>query len=312
MTGTAIVAEASRQAPVGVDGVSVVVPAHNEEQSVGAVIVDLIEGLRGGHWPYEIVVVDDGSTDHTARRAADAGARVVRHGGKRGYGSALKTGIGRSQYGLVGIIDADGTYPPVRLIDLVTRIEHTRGDMVVGARTGAVVAIPLLRRPAKWLLGRLAQAVCGQRIPDLNSGLRVFRRDVAMRFFGLLPDGFSLTTTLTLAMLSSGHMVEYMPVDYHPRRGRSKIRPVQDMVGFAGLILRIALYFAPLKIFLPLSGGLFVLATMWGVVSKFVLGELADVSTLVMVMTAVQVGVVGLLAELINHRLQSPYQSRER
>lgn len=292
-------------------GLSVIVPAYNEEQGVGSVVGGLSEELARTGWPFEIIVIDDGSTDRTAANAREAGGQVLRHAQNRGYGAALKTGIRHARYALVCITDADGTYPGRRIADLVAHLSHTRSDMVVGARTGSEVAIPLIRRPAKWALGRLAQMVAGQPIPDLNSGLRVFRREAALRFFSLLPDGFSFTATITLAMLSNGYLVEYVPINYHLRQGRSKIRPVQDTLNFMSVILRIALYFAPLKIFLPLSGALFGLALAWGLFSKLVLGELADVSTLVIVMTAVQVGVVGLLAELINQRLLNSYQNRD-
>jgi|TARA_B100001964_G_scaffold194682_1_gene218381 hypothetical protein len=183
--------------------------------------------------------------------------------------------------------------------------------MVVGARTGKSVKIPRLRRPAKWAINRLAELVAGQSIDDLNSGLRVFRRQVVPRFIRLLPDGFSFTSTITLAMLSNDYIVEYVPINYHVRVGRSKIRPVGDTLSFVGLVLRIGLYFAPLKIFLPISAILLLSAIGWGVFSKFVLGEVADISTTVIVMTAVQVGVVGLLAELINRRVPNLYPDQE-
>lgn len=308
---TLLVAPAAPALRVEEIGLSIIVPAYNEEDGVGAVVARLTEDLAATGWPYEMIVIDDGSTDRTAARAEAPGVRVLRHAGNRGYGAALKTGIRHARYGLVGITDADGTYPGRRLLDLAARLADARCDMVVGARLGDEVAIPLLRRPAKWALARLAEIASSQRIPDLNSGLRVFKREAALRFFNILPDGFSFTTTITLAMLSNGYLVEYVPIDYLPRQGRSKIRPLRDIMGFTNLILRVALYFAPLKIFLPLSGALFLLAVAWGLFSKFVLGQLADVATLVVAMTAVQVGVVGLLAELINRRLDNSYHNDE-
>lgn len=180
--------------------------------------------------------------------------------------------------------------------------------MVVGARTGENVAIPLVRRPAKWAIGRLANYVAGEKIPDLNSGLRVFRREIALRMFGLLPNAFSFTTTITLAMLTNNYLVNYVPIDYFARVGQSKIRPVQDTLNFVQLVWRIALYFAPLKLFLPLSGLLLLLAVGWALFTLLVLDQLADVSTLVIVMTAFQVAVIGMLAELINKRLPNYYK----
>jgi hypothetical protein len=157
----------------------------------------------------------------------------------------------------------------------------------------------------------VANVVAGQSIPDLNSGLRVFRRSTAMRLLSLLPDGFSFTATITLALLSNGYLVDYVPINYHARQGSSKFRPIQDTLNFVGLILRIALYFAPLKIFLSLSVLLFSIALGAALFSQFVLGQLADVTTVVIAMTGAQVAVVGLLAELINRRLPNYFRDEE-
>jgi glycosyltransferase involved in cell wall biosynthesis len=228
---------------------------------------------------------------------------VIHHRQNRGYGAALKTGLRHAKHDLICITDADGTYPNQRIPELSKRLHDEEYDMVVGARVGANVSIPLMRRPAKWALGRLANYVAGESIPDLNSGLRVFRRGVVMRFVAILPDAFSFTTTITLALLTNRYLVDYVPIDYFARVGKSKIRPIQDTLNFVGLVWRIALYFAPLKLFMPLSALLFLAALVWGTFTLVVLGQLADVSTLVIVMTAFQIAMIGLLAELMNKRL---------
>jgi len=243
-----------------------------------------------------------------ARSERSRGVTVLRHKDNRGYGAALKTGIRRAQYDLICITDADGTYPNERIPDLVARLIEGRYDMVVGARVGKDVSIPLVRRPAKWAIGRLANFVAGESIPDLNSGLRVFRREVALRLLSMLPNRFSFTTTITLAMLVNGYPVDYVPINYYARVGRSKIRPIQDTINFVQLVLRIALYFAPLRLFLPVSLLLLLVAVAWALFSMFVLGQLADVSTLVIAMTGFQVAVIGMLAELINKRLPNHYK----
>jgi len=194
---------------------------------------------------------------------------------------------------------------------LLERLNESDSSMVVGARTGADVAIPFLRRAVKRVIVNMAGLVVNQRIPDLNSGLRVFRRKIAMRFLSLLPNGFSFTTTITMAMLSNGYIVEFIPIDYYERVGRSKFRPIGDTFNFVSLVMRIALYFTPLKVFLPLSGLMLVLAIMWALITKLVFGLLADVSTMVIVMASVQVAVVGLLAELISKRLPNFYRDEE-
>jgi len=291
------------------EGVTVVIPAYNEQQGIGPVLEQLCQVMPEGSLPYEIIVVDDGSQDSTAEVARQHPVvTVLEHKGNRGYGAALKTGIRHAHYDLICITDADGTYPNERIPDLVECILDDGYDMIVGARTGENVAIPLIRRPAKWVLGQLANFVAGEPIPDLNSGLRVFRRDVALQLFNMLPDGFSFTTTITLAMVTNGYLVDYVPINYHARVGRSKIRPIRDTLNFVQLVLRMALYFSPLKVFIPFSGFLIVLALAWALFSRFVLGQLADVSTLVIVMTGIQVVVIGMLAELINQRLPNYYR----
>lgn len=286
--------------------VTVIIPAYNEEEAIAAVLAEVEEELAASCHAVEIIVIDDGSEDNTAAIARQQeGVTVLQHRQNRGYGAALKTGLRHAGHDVVCITDADGTYPNGRIAELVERLQAEQYDMVVGARVGEEVAIPLSRRPAKWLLGRLANYVAGEHIPDLNSGLRVFRRDVALRFGGILPDTFSFTTTITLAMLTNRYLVDYVPINYYARVGRSKIRPVQDTLNFIQLVWRIALYFAPLKLFLPLSAFLFLLAVGWALFTQFYWGQLADVTTLVMVMTAFQVAVIGMLAELINKRSPS-------
>lgn len=292
-------------------GLSIVIPAYNEAESVGKVIQDLLTTLKETKWPFEILVVDDGSSDDTRWQAEAAGAKVLWHVANRGYGAALKTGIRHAKYSLTCITDADGTYPNERIPELVQNLVESDSGMVVGSRTGAKVAIPLARRPVKWAIGRLASMAAGQAIPDLNSGLRVFRHSTAMRFISLFPDGFSFTATITLALLCNGYLVQYVPINYYSRTGHSKFRPIQDTFNFVGLVFRIALYFAPLKIFMPLSGLLLLLAIAWAIISKIMFGLLADVSTMVIMMASVQVAVVGLLAELISRRLPNYYRDED-
>jgi glycosyltransferase involved in cell wall biosynthesis len=234
--------------------VTVVVPAFDEAEHVGEELEGIKRALAPTGWDFEIVVVDDGSRDATAERAAAvAGVRVLRHKRNRGYGAALKRGIEAARHDWILITDADGTYPAAAIPRLLAAATDT--DMVVGARTGAVVHVPLLRRPAKWLLTRLAGYLAGHALPDLNSGLRLMRRDLLERYLHLLPSGFSFTTTITLAAAVNDHQVEYVPIDYLARRGASKIRP-RHAYEFALLILRTIVFFNPLKVFIPLGAAL--------------------------------------------------------
>jgi glycosyltransferase involved in cell wall biosynthesis len=278
----------------------VVIPAYNEEHGIGPVIDELRAALDAAGLAYEIVIVDDGSTDATAAIAREKGVVVVKHPRNMGYGAALKTGIRRAQHDLIAITDADGTYPAAALPVLVAAMRHV--DMAVGARTGADVHIPLARRPAKWALNQVADYLSGTNIPDLNSGLRVFKRDVALVFFRLLPNGFSFTTSITLAMLTNGYPVQFIPIDYRPRAGRSKIRPIRDTWGFLSLIVRTVMYFNPLRIFVPLSLlflGTGALKTTYDVLTA----QNVTTSDMLLLVTGIIIGVLGLLADLIDKRL---------
>lgn len=276
------------------EGVTVVVPAFDEEAGIGTTLAEVRRAMQGLGRPWELLVVDDGSTDRTAELAREEGAEVVRLPHNRGYGAALKAGIARASFDLVVITDADGTYPAEAIPAL---LEHAAEyDMVVGARTGANVHVPAARRPAKWLLGRLASYLAGQEIPDLNSGLRVVRRRVVERYEHLLPSGFSFTTTITLAVLVNDGLVRWHPIDYRPRLGASKIRPFHAF-DFLMLILRTVVFFNPLKVFLPAGAVLFLIGFAKFVWDLFV-GNFSE--TVVMgFLGAVVVWCVGLLSDQI-------------
>ena len=271
--------------------VTVVIPAFNEEGAVRDEVEALHRVMTALGRPFEILVVDDGSTDDTASEAAKAPCRVLRQPENRGYGAALKRGIRAARSERVIITDADGTYPAEEIPRLLERADH---EMVVGARIGANVHAPLVRRPAKFCLRMLASFLAGRLIPDLNSGLRVLRRSVIARFAHILPDGFSFTTTITLAMLCNGHSVAYAPIDYHRRIGKSKIRP-SHAYHFLILILRVIVLFNPLKVFLPL-GGLLFLAGVAKVVHDIVVGNLSE-SAVMAILGAIIIWALGLLAD---------------
>jgi len=232
---------------------TVVIPAFNEGDHVAAQIRAVQAVMAQTAWRFEIILVDDGSSDDTAARADTTGVRVLRRRANRGYGTALKLGIEAARYDWILITDADGTYPTEAIPDLLAAASGN--SMVVGARTGATVQVPLARRPAKWFLRWLASYLAGQRLPDINSGLRLMRKDLVARYAHLLPDGFSFTTTITLAAACNGHPVEYLPINYHARLGESKIRP-RHAYDFTLLILRTIVFFNPLKVFIPLGAAL--------------------------------------------------------
>jgi glycosyltransferase involved in cell wall biosynthesis len=230
--------------------VSVIIPAYNEEKGVAAQVDAIRRALAPHGFQYEIIVVDDASADRTAAEALKAGARVLQHPANRGYGASIKTGIKAASFDVIVISDADGTYPAEEIPNLVAQLETA--DMVVGARIGAQVHVPIERRPAKWLLTWLASRVAGQKIPDLNSGLRAFRRDCVQQYFPILSNRFSFTTTVTLSYLADDYRVVYHPINYYQRIGKSKITP-RNFMDFIVLVLRMAVLFQPLKVFVPLA-----------------------------------------------------------
>nr|NCR38337.1 glycosyltransferase family 2 protein [Microcystis aeruginosa S11-05]NCR51845.1 glycosyltransferase family 2 protein [Microcystis aeruginosa S11-01] len=261
------------------------------------------EQLKLSNCTYEIVVVNDGSKDRTGEILRELQElmtfRVIEHPRNRGYGAALKTGIRQAKYGAIVITDGDGTYPNERIPQLVALLENA--DMVVGARTGANVSYPTIRKIPKWFLVRFAEWISNSRILDLNSGLRVFRKGVVERFFNILPDTFSFTTTITLAMLTNGYLVHYEPIDYFARQGNSKIKPIRDTLRFVQLILRVGMYFAPLRVFLPIAG-LFFLAFLFTFIQDIFVRENLTERSLLLLIAATQTGMFALLADMIDKR----------
>ncbi|MCI0395293.1 MAG: glycosyltransferase family 2 protein [Chloroflexi bacterium] len=278
--------------------VSVVIPAYNEVGAIGSTLVQLQAMMAGAGLAGEIIVVDDGSSDGTAGEVARYPAvRLVRHVANKGYGAALKTGIRQACYDTVVIVDADGTYP----IEMIPRLAAEIGpyDMAVGARTGESVNVPLRRRPAKWALNRLANYLSGLPIPDLNSGLRAFKRDVVLSFFRLLPSGFSFTTSLTLAMLTNDYNVVYLPVNYHHRTGQSKIRPIRDTINFFSLVVRMVLSFRPLRVFIPVASVFLFLSAIKVTYDINAYDFHLATSTVVLLTLTFQMIVLGLIADLV-------------
>lgn len=289
--------------PVSLVDVAVVIPAYNEAGGVGAIVRRVRAALNATPYAFDVVVVDDGSIDNTAHEAAEHGARVIRLAENGGYGAALKAGVNATSSDCIVITDADGTYPPERIPDLVERMENM--DMVVGSRAMGDASIALVRRPAKLFLNALASYLSGRRIPDLNSGLRVMRRSALMKFVHLLPSGFSFTSTITLAMLCTNHKVSYVPVVCSPRVGSSKIRP-SDFTAFLMLVLRTVVLFNPLKVFLPLGTLLFCIGAL-KLAYDFWVWNLSDTAVMAF-LAAVIVWSVGLLADMIARiQLTAPY-----
>ena len=284
-------------------GLSVVIPVYNEKEGIRKVLEELDDVLNTLDIPRELIVVDDGSTDGTADALLTMkNIRLKRHQRNIGYGAAIKTGMKEACYEWICIIDGDGTYPIEKIPELVSAMPEN--DMVIGARIAKDAKIPLVRRPAKWILTQFANYLVQQKIPDLNSGLRVFKKGVVECFMNILPNRFSFTTTITLAMLSNGYNVLFVPVDYHPRAGRSKIRPFHDTINFLQLIVRTILYFDPLRIFLPMGVALLLVSTTLFIL-RLIKGGGYAITIPMFLLAGIQVLAIGMLADLIDRRMKS-------
>ena len=272
--------------------VSVVIPAFNEEEGIAAVVAAV---LAGRPWR-EVLVVDDGSTDRTAERAAGAGARVVRHPYNKGNGAAVKTGVREARGAVVLLMDADGQHDPADADRIVAPVGVH--DMVIGARSSAdqdlmrALGNAVFRAVASWLTGRP--------IPDLTSGFRAARRDRLLEILHLLPNGFSYPTTSCLAFLKAGHNVAFEPIKARPRVSPSKVRPTRDGVRFLLIIFKIVTLYSPLKVFFPLSALSFALGAGYAIWNVHSYGKIPMGAALL-----IQLGVVVFLFGLISEQIAS-------
>jgi len=281
--------------------VSIVIPAYNEQDAIIDVLAEITRVMDSVDVCYETIVVDDGSTDETRERCEQFGnVRVIEHGRNRGVGAARTTGIRAARGEYVLMTDADGTYPCDAIPEMLATLKEC--DMVIGARAREMGTMRFLRTAAKEFIRLLASYLTRTKIPDLNSGLRAMRRDLVLRFLSILPTTHSWVSTITMAFLSSGYDVRWVPIGYRKRVGRSTFRPVSDTYNYLLLVIRAVMYFDPLRIFLPIT---FLVLTVG--IGKLVYDAIAyhwhfTPSVIVLILSAIQVGAMGLLADLIVRR----------
>ncbi|MCK4765128.1 MAG: glycosyltransferase family 2 protein [Candidatus Aminicenantes bacterium] len=282
-------------------GITIIIPCYNEADSILKTVEKLHGVMRQSERDFEIIIVNDASTDDTAEKLTEITCKEVKilaNDFNLGYGASIKNGIETSSFSWIGITDADGTYPIERFPDLFEHME--KYDMVVGTRTGKIRAIPLLRRPAKWFLNRFSSYLVKRKINDVNSGMRIFKKEIARKYWNFFPNGFSFTTTLTLALIMGNYRTKNITIDYFKRKGRSKIHPIKDTYNFILLILRITMLFNPLRIFMPIF-----FMTMF--LTFFSLGwdiyniNLTDTTVMLFIFSVI-ILMIGLLADLINKR----------
>lgn len=276
--------------------VSVIIPAYNEEKAIAQVIQDVRKALTKTTYTHEILVVDDASTDKTSDVALKQEARVVRRMVKGGSGSARKTGILEARGEIIVMLDGDGTYEASDIPRLLSYFPDY--DQVNGARTSEEGTIKLLRVPAKWILKTLASYLAQTKIPDLNTGLKAFKKDIMLKYLWVLPKGFSCVTTMTLAFLVNGYAVKYIPTTYHKRVGVSKFHPIKDTMNYLSTIIRMIMYFAPLRVFGPFSFLILVVAGIKSASSITVTGTLQE-SDIILFLGALLILGLGLIADLI-------------
>jgi glycosyltransferase involved in cell wall biosynthesis len=278
--------------------VSIVLPVYNERGHLQDEIERIRKAMDTSPYSYEIIVVDDGSTDGSSEALKGLhDIRLIQYAKNRGSGFARRAGTHAARGTYVVWTDVDMTYPNE---DLPRLVEELVGhDQVVGARTSEQGTMKLARVPAKWIIRKFAEFLTGTQFPDLNSGLRVFRRAVAAQYLHLMPNGFSHVTTLTMAFLGNDYSIKYLPIDYHPRAGRSKFHWFTDTQRYILQVTRMAMLYQPMKVFMPPALLLFLAGvgkTIFDMVTKDL--RIAT-NTITLLLTALGVIVVGLLADLI-------------
>ena len=284
-----------RQHSSQVESLTVVVPAKNESESIEGLLSELRAALSAiAGLDYEVLVIDDGSSDDTGTLAQQLGARVHRHPESLGNGAAVKRGIREARGDWILLLDGDGQHPPSAIPSLLKRAEQH--DMVVGSRNGSGGSIH--RNFANRIYNTLASYVTNRRIPDLTSGFRVMRASVAKSYAYLLPNTFSYPTTITLAMLRGGYSVGFEPFQVRERSGKSHIRVLRDGSRFIIIILRIATFFAPLRVFGPLSLAFAAAGVGWYFYTFLTASRLTNMAVLLLTQATV-IFVLGLVSEQV-------------
>lgn len=279
--------------------ITIIVPVYKEKESVlKKTIEDIINSLNKiNSLKYEIIIVNDGTPNKNYFNVKNKNTKLITHKTNKGYSSALKTGIINSKYPWIGITDADGTYPNSEFNKLIENIKNN--DMIITARPWKQVSF--IRRIPKYILTSYTSFLIGEKIIDLNSGMRIFRKDYCKEFWKLYPKGFSFTSTITMGFLSNSYNVKYYPINYSKRVGKSHIHPIKDTIRFFTLVSRLSLYFNPIKIFFPLSVIFLILAILRGFRDYYIQSSFGGL-TLILFFISFQIFFFGLIAEIINKK----------
>ena len=291
--------------PAETTDVTVVLPCYNEQDHVSMELERIAKALDASPYSYELLAIDDASTDGTLAVLTEVAPRIPqmrliafhRNGGS---GTARRIGTAEARGRIVVWTDADMTYPNDRIPELVQYLdEHPHVDQVVGARTSEQGTAKLLRIPAKWTIRKVAESLAGVKIPDLNSGLRAFRREVALPYLRLLPPGFSCVTTLTMSFLHNQRAIDYLPIEYAKRSGTSKFHILGDAYRYFLQVLRMVMYFNPIKVLMPVALTLLGIGGVKAIVDVVRYDFRVTTNATLLVVTGLIIGAVALLADLI-------------
>ena len=286
--------------------ISIVIPAFNEGNAIQDTVKNLQQVLEGDNLtPYEIIVVDDGSADATGQLAVESGAVVIRHPHNLGYGAALKTGISRARFDTVVITDSDGTYP-ISQIPCLHKKYLEGFDMVVGARQGVVYRGSYIKWPLRIVLKFLVEWTAGRKIPDINSGLRIFSKKTITTYFNRLCNTFSFTTSATLAYMMTGRFVAYMPINYAERIGSSHVKLWRDSLRTLQFIVQAVTYYNPLKIFILLAAICIAGAFISLLIALFFHIATGFVMSVMLISCSIVIFSLGLLADLLRQIMSLP------
>ena len=285
--------------------VTIVLPCYNEQGHVATEVERICAAMDSSGYAYELLAFDDASTDGTLASLQEIAPqfpmmRIVHFDRNGGSGTVRRIGTQQARGDIVVWTDADMSYPNERIPELVQTLEKDHLlDQVVGARTSEQGTHKILRVPAKWFIRKIAEILTNASIPDLNSGLRAFRRQVSLPYLRLLPPGFSCVTTITLAFLCNQHDVRYVPIEYAKRSGTSKFKFFKDAYRYILQVLRMVMYFNPLKVLMPVALFLLALGVAKGIFDMVVHPLLFAINTILILMSGLIIASMALLADLI-------------
>lgn len=276
---------------------TILLPTYNEEEAIGKLIEDIQKAMASYQEPFEILVVDDHSTDKSVEIARSKGVRVVERKVNGGSGTSRRTGILEARGEIIVMMDADGSYSASDILKLIEPLKHY--DQVNGARQSEKGTHKLLRIPAKWIIKTMASFLARTKIPDLNTGMKAFKRDTMKKYLWVIPDGFSCVTTMTLAYLCNGLTVSWVPILYYERIGKSKFHPIKDTYLYFLTVLRLITYFKPLNFFFPIGLTLLGVGVIKTLIDVFYILGRMQLSDIVILLVGIIVIMLGLIADLI-------------